>query len=113
MKFIVKRTSTCSETQPCEEAKRVKLTVTETLGSDNPSDVPYYKTHPLQWSEVGRNHRIIDGKCARDIDRMDWVMNLGSVTAIKDFVNKYGECVIGIDKGAGLMTIEIYDDYRE
>lgn len=113
MKFIVKRTSTYSEHQPCEEAKRIKLTITETLGSDNPSDVPYYKQYPHQWSEVGKNHRVVDGRCTREVERMDWVLNFSSVAAIKEFVNKYGECVIGVDEGAGLMTIEIYDDYRE
>lgn len=113
MKFIVTRTSSCSEKQPCEEAKRVKLTVTETLSTDNLNDVPYYKMYPHKWGETGTNHRIVDGKCARDVEKMYWVTNFSSLKAVQGFIQKYGDCVMGMDNQAGLMTIEIYDDYRE
>lgn len=35
------------------------------------------------------------------------------VSDMQEFVEKYGDCVVGRSSKNGFCTIEIYDDYRE
>ena len=48
-------------------------------------------------------HRIVE--CDDWLVEMEW-------SDVEKFVEKHGQCVVGID-GAGYNWIEIYDDYRE
>lgn len=118
MKFIVSRTSIWDdEKPPCEEARRDSIVRVETRTLYTPEE--FDKRFALQegkWLSVGTNHRINErGYITRDNGTIDvWSLELNNLEELVEFVNKYGEIVIGNDwRNKDYKSIEIYDDYRE
>lgn len=108
--YLVSRTSSPPGEKPCDEAFRVVLTNTDTRSCDNPKKIPVNNGTDGDWFLRGTNHRVENGYIKRDLGvKEDWAVE---VTDIQDFVDKYGDCVVGRDVD-GFCTVEIYDDYRE
>lgn len=108
--YIVSRTSSWSgENKPCEEAERGEAVFIDERTCADPADIEHYGNTTEWWYGEGANHRVINGHIMRDMGmRPCWLVKIDN---LRDFVTKYGRCVIDVEHGN--MTIEIYDDYRE
>lgn len=106
--YICCRTSSGNPSIP--EAFKVLVVETDTRCCDDPKKIPANYGTDGDWYTIGTNHRVEDGMIKRDIGtRYEWAVEL---TDIMEFVDRYGECIVGRDD-RGFCTIEIYDDYRE
>jgi hypothetical protein len=72
------------------------------------------------WKDKGKNHTVTkDGYISRqEAGVEEWGVELDTLEALCDFVNKYNPIVIqssySANKKTGMpLEIEIYDDYRE
>jgi len=66
---------------------------------------------PDLWRDQGSNHRTWEGGICRDFDDEDWFIEIDDVIA---FMRKHGRLVIGPwFLSPEIISIEIYDDYRE
>lgn len=105
MEFQVRRTSQWSvEEKPCKEAyKKQYVTIDERTTSD-PKKIK-------GWYEVGRNHRVENGRLKRDFDYEGWFVEIKDLDALMKFHKKYGVIVISAcSDNRNITTIEIYDD---
>ncbi len=117
MLFEVTRTSIYTDNKPFENCKEIQLTHLEirTLKTPNEFDDKFgYREG--KWLEKGTNHRIINGRIARDLDKENtWGIEIGSLEELMQFVESVKNDVIittsTIDKKT--PSLEIYDDYRE
>lgn len=118
MKFVVRRTSEWDdEVSPCKEAKRDSVVRVETRTCLSPEEFDKrFAKQEGKWFSVGTNHRVNEkGLIVRDNGLIDvWSIELNSLEELVDFVDKYGEIVVGVDwHNQDYKAIEIYDDYRE
>ncbi len=118
MKFIVYRTSSWGrDMPPCAEAKRDSIVRVETRTCLSPEEFDKrFAKQEGKWFSVGANHRVNEkGYITRDNGTWDvWSIEINSLEELVDFVNKYGEIVIGFDyNNKEYKYVEIYDDYRE
>ena len=118
MKFVVYRTSSWNnEISPCEEARRDSIVRVETRTCLSPEEFDKrFAKQEGTWLSVGTNHRVNErGWIVRDREMIDvWSIEINSLEELADFVNKYGEIVIGFNcNNQEYKYIEIYDDYRE
>ena len=118
MKFIVSRTSQWDdENPPCEEAKRDSVVLVETRALYTPEEFDKkFAQREGKWLSVGTNHRVNEkGYITRNNGTIDvWLLELNNLEELVEFVDKYGEIVIGTDwRNKDYKSIEIYDDYRE
>lgn len=98
--------------KPCDEAEEVSFTRVDRRTVDDPMKNRYIGA---KWYEDGRNHRVENGKIARDFDDKRWVVQIPDGTALQAFCSKYGEIILSINDD-GLepcFEVEIYDTYRE
>ena len=107
----------CSRTsayidKPCEEAEKIPFVCVDRRSIDDPMKNPYIGK---SWYEEGRNHRVENGKIARDLDSTRWVVRISNAAELQAFCQKYSPVIIDIDNSgiAPCFSIEIYDDYRE
>lgn len=122
MKFMVRRTSGVfdNDKPPCPGATQEQWLRIDEVNVDHPDKIRPEMAR-MNWFVYGRNHRIEDGKCKRDFERMGWSIEIETLDALLSFVDKHGDIVLGRreDTYAGLpgevrsYEIEIYDDYRE
>ena len=118
MRFTVKRTSGYSdERPPCPEAVAGTCVWVDRRTVDDPAKIPSSWGSPGFWFARGTNHRIEDGKIARDMgEEPCWYVDLPDLDALVAFVGRHGQVVIGERYGApkgDALQIEIYDEYRE
>lgn len=114
MTFKVERTSLGfrKDKSPCEEAIKHEYVVKEQLFDLN--SLEFLGISEREWKSKGANHRIEDNKYTRDLRETEWLVEIDSLEALNSFINKYGRCVISLDRDGGQsLTIEMYDDYRE
>jgi hypothetical protein len=116
MRFIISRTSEWGDSSPCAEAKKDTIWVTE---EDKCSSFEEYdRRHPdrTSWLSVGKNHRISsNGHIQRDVERLEWVIDINSIEDLLELSKKYGEIIISNQfcSSETAPCLEIYDDYRE
>lgn len=112
MRFIVSRTSS-GDYKPCKEAYEYELTNVDIRTVDDPKKLSF-KNDRDGWFKIGTNHRMIDGKIARDIGKVDvWVIDINSIEDLVVFKKQYGPLILRtsyIDNQT--IEIEIYDTYR-
>ena len=120
MKFRVSRTSVWDdEVSPCPGAVREKCLRVDARTSKSPESHDAtmkalgIKEEP--WLSRGMNHRKSGGGIERDLDSMDWFVELSDLDALLRFAGKHGDIIIKpYDQWAkGFQSIEIYDGYRE
>ncbi len=120
MLFCISKTSALEE-QPCEEAFLQLLTPVDIRMASSPEEIPYYQTHGTEeWWEKGKNHRLIEGKIARDLQpRQIWLIEIKSLEDLLSLSAKYGDLVFTANVQWQVYAeetfpfIEIYDSYRE
>ena len=107
--FIVSRASNGIE-KPCNEAVQFEEIYTDIRVVGSPDELGCMTSE--QWYSEGSNHRIINGKIARDtVYNKEWAVKLATLESLMDFIKKYGECVVYYDRE--YQYIKIYDDYIE
>lgn len=107
--YLVRRTSS-DRGPPCDEAFKILTTKVDTRNWDDPKKIPANNLTYGDWYLRGTNHRVENGKMKRDMGtREEWAIEISD---IHEFIDKYGNCVVGRDNN-GFYTVEIYDDYRE
>lgn len=116
MIYIIKRTSTYDETQPCEEAiqRTFEYWHTRTCSEDEFNEK--FSQREGAWRSKGKNHTITDqGYITRqENDVMKWSIEINTLDELHSFISKYGQIIIdNSDWSAKAPCIEIYDDYRE
>ena len=116
MEFIVTRSSDfLSKKQPIEGAYQKEITRIDVRNISDPSG---FKNQRLidEWYNAGTNHRVINGKIARDMGTEKvWVVNINTLEELMNFKEKCGEDIIITTSYIDYATpeIEIYDSYRE
>lgn len=98
--------------KPCDEAEEVSFVRVDRRTVDCPMKNRYIGE---KWYEDGRNHRVENGKIARDFDDKRWVVQVPDGAALQEFCLKYDEIILSINND-GLepcFEVEIYDTYRE
>jgi hypothetical protein len=122
MRFTVRRTSLyCNEeeTPPCPGAVYLPCFQVSRYGISSPDQFTY--GHQCEsWLTEGVNHRVIDGKIARDMPEHAWFIDLPDLDAVIAFIAEHGRIIIaaeGYKETAAsdheCPSIEIYDEYRE
>jgi hypothetical protein len=116
MKYIVSRTSDWNnKVQPCENAKIESYTYKEvrTFNSFVDFDEKLGKQEG-KWLSKGINHCINErGYVQREFPKgkKAWFIKINSINALMEFVEKYGEVIIGkSDDNNEIPKIEIYDN---
>ena len=105
--LISRRSEPCQETPPCDGAYRVWVQNIDVRTTDDPKKVPAYRGDDKWWYSKGENHRMIDGKIARDIEPIHvWVVRIDDLA---QFAKKHGSIIID-HKSNGWATVEICDD---
>jgi hypothetical protein len=80
---------------------------------NDPKLIPYNKGTNGDWYTRGENHRLIDGKIARDLYLQQiWAVKQNTLEELLTFVENNGNCILSISS-EGIKEIEIYDSYRE
>ena len=98
--------------KPCDEAEEVSFVRVDRRTVPGPMKNRYIGE---KWYEDGRNHRVENGKIARDFDGKRWVVQIPDGAALQEFCLKYDEIILSINND-GLepcFEVEIYDTYRE
>lgn len=116
MKFTISRTSMYGDGKPCEEAMPYEVTNVDIRTLKTPEEFDrILSLREGKWLENGTNHRIIDGRIARDTGTIKcWAIEVNSLEDLLALYHKYGELIIGTNLYDGeTPNIEIYDDYRE
>jgi hypothetical protein len=119
MHYVVTRTSLrSSELKPCDEAVKGVFTRVDMRTADDPKKIAAFHGTDDWWYREGQNHRVIKkrGKSliARDFADERWYVEIETLDQLMQFIDKYGECVVGPNfLNADVMSIEIYDGYRE
>jgi hypothetical protein len=72
---------------PCKGAFRAPYVLVDIRTVGDPKDVPHYKGSTNWWYSEGRNHRIINGQIARDLDRECWQVELTSMLELANLAN--------------------------
>lgn len=104
MKFEVWRASDYGDdTRPCEVAKKECITVTDKRIFESTNELS--KAGLEEWNRGGLNHRIIDGKIARDINKWTWTIEIDTLAELIEFIKTNGEIIMAEN------TIAIHDDY--
>lgn len=102
--FIVSKTS-CVGGSPCDEAVEFTYTFVQSASDDD------LKIFGDNWHKRGTNHRTHGDLYLRDLEvETGYYVKISNIV---DFVDKYGDCVVGRCRLSGAITIEIYDTYRE
>jgi hypothetical protein len=98
--------------KPCEEAEELECVRVDRRTVDDPMKNPYIGK---SWYKSGRNHRVENGRIARDFDDTQWVVRISDALELQSFCQKYSPVIISIDDSgpSPRFSIEIYDDYRE
>ena len=115
MRFVVSRTSLCGhdEPPPCDNAYRLVVTRIDARFVSNPKKLKGPGAE-AEWYANGMNHRVINRRIARDFDDTVWCIDIDTLSDLLAFTQNHGDCIIGTWMGNGdLMSIEIYDGYRE
>lgn len=93
-----------NEAQPHERTKKRVTTYTE--------DTPGIPQPISAWWVYGREHRTEGDTSYREVDFIDWILELNSLDELTAFIDGLNEEVV-IEKAGGEWQIEIYDTYRE
>ncbi|MCK5216587.1 MAG: hypothetical protein KAJ93_02300 [Methanosarcinales archaeon] len=105
MKFEVWRVSTYGDdSKPCDEAIQECTTRTQQKIFESTDEFNDDLSVEL-WYKTGFNHRLIDGKIARDYNKWIWTVEINSLDELIEFIKRNGEIVMVED------TIAIHDDY--
>ena len=108
MKFLVTRT-TGSRDKPCKNAIKEKYIYTFELSIDDPNKNPFHKE---SWYKTGINHRVENGHIKKDFEEEGWFLEINSLEELINLKEEVGEWLI-IGETHNLLSIEIYNDYRE
>jgi hypothetical protein len=115
MKFMVSRTSRTTDVKPCSEAKQEKYTRVDERSTDDPAKIPAMRGKPADWWFAdGTNHRIENGHIKRDFEDTAWFIKINTLAQLIEFIEKYDQVIVSKSFwNPSIMSIEIYDDYRE
>jgi hypothetical protein len=76
---------------PCAGAIKETYTRIDTRTVDDPQKIPAYRDRdPSWWYREGRNHRIANGKIARDFDDEAWFIEISTLEELKNLLDHYG-----------------------
>jgi hypothetical protein len=117
MRFIISRTSgwDSGPKAPCDEAYHEMVLETQKMREPAEQFMASGKYYTW-WRSDGINHRVEDGYAVRDMEIYTWFVDIASLYDLQRFIEKYGDVVIMVlkdGKHAGMMEVEIYDNYRE
>lgn len=111
MKFYVSRTSMW-DGKPCEEAFQEKYVRVDKRTVNNPKKLKCSDSET--WYMEGTNHRVVNGRIARDFEATGWFINIDSLADLMKFIKKYGDIAITtFVYNDAYYNLEIYDDWRE
>jgi hypothetical protein len=117
MKFLVTRTSLfLDDTKPCDDAQRCNYISVDERTVNHPDKLYPKNKFTSDWYNDPRffNHRVEHGHIKRDQNREGWCICLNTLDELKLFADKHGRCVVSNEDGnPDMMSIEIYDTYRE
>lgn len=116
MEFIITRSSDfLSKKQPIDGSYQKEITRVDVRSISDPSEFDYPRLRE-EWYKAGTNHRVINGKIARDLGiEKVWVVNINTLEELMNFKDECGEDIIITASYIDHTTpeIEIYDSYRE
>ncbi len=102
MKFLVTKTSDYRGlNRPCEGAKLESFTHIDRIYSKYTGD---------KWFKEGKNHSVDGEYTIREVDVQKWFIEVQSFEDLITLQEKYGRIIIDKDP---VLSIEIYDDWRE
>ena len=110
--YTCKRASSY-EFKPCDEAFEEEYTHIDRRTFSDPEMLP---GGSYAWHRQGENHRVEDGGICRDFPgRKRWCVMMERPENLRDFILKYGDVIISVDKECQppRFKIIIYDDYIE
>lgn len=111
MKFIIERASE-RLSKPCGEAVEQKITKLDIRNFKTFED--YKKALDIDFTQVGYEHKEVDGHIERKFDSTEWVIEFNTLEELTSFIDKYTDIVIYKPRGDDpYKTIVIYDDYIE
>lgn len=113
MKICVSRTSLWdNDIPPIDGAVFETLQVWDVRFANDPKSVYFYGGADDWWYSVGEDHgHDEDGNIRRKILQDIWTLEIES---IEKFIRDNGTCVVNMSNTVdGLLSFEIYDDYRE
>lgn len=112
MKYQISRTSNYGGDEiPCEGAYREAYVRIDERTVDDPAKLSSFSGKTGWWYSNGINHRVENGHIKRDFPATDWFIDVDDLLA---FVQKHGKIVLGPHwLNPSILSIEIYDDYRE
>jgi hypothetical protein len=128
VRFVVSRTSMCSDEQPCPEAVAARLPAYDrrTCKSAAEFDARIGRGEPGTpsgpWESWGSEHTIEQGPRGgatgitrrRPADQKVWTIEIDSLDALLSFADKHGDLVLTRHVGNEVeREIEIYDGWRE
>lgn len=119
MEYKISRTSMWSDGKPHKDAYQRAYIRVDTRTTDDPAKIPRYKAHPEEWYQEGTNHRVENGKIKRDFHKENgWFIQVDDIHQFLDKLyedEEVGEIVLSIedDTNPTMLSIEIYDTYRE
>jgi hypothetical protein len=113
MRFAICRTSCYRDTKPCKEAYQIDSVRVDERTVADPAKLP--GQDGTEWYKHGTNHRVEKGHIFRDFEVKLWVVDIDSLEKLLKFEKKYGSLIIEQKdwRSKDLLTLEIYDDYRE
>lgn len=115
MKFVISRASDHKEeNSPCEGAYEQEIPKIDIRSISKPEEFNI-KSMRESWYKEGTNHRLINGKIARDMGtKKVWCIDFESMDDLIKFTYEFGDVIIGCsDYDNGMPNIQIYDDYIE
>jgi hypothetical protein len=92
--------------KPCDQAVERPYVFVDVRTTDDPAKVLAYNGHREWWYNKGRNHRKLNGKIARDIDSVDWQIDIISIEQLAKLAKDYGEVHL-IDEGPNGIVIQL------
>ena len=110
--LLVCRRTSVRGGKPCDEAEELPFVRVDRRTTDDPMKNPHIGK---AWYDTGRNHRVENGRIARDFDDKRWMVRIADGSALQAFCEKYGEIILSLNNVGTepCYEVEIYDDYRE
>jgi hypothetical protein len=112
MNFLCTRTTVYGE-KPCDQATPIEVYRIDRRTVDDPMKIRYIGA---DWYKHGKNHRVENGWICRDVGpTKEWAVNIDNLDELAAFTVKHGGSVVIASENTvpPMMSVEIYDGYRE
>lgn len=89
---------------PCEEAVEVPFVWVDRRDVDDPMKCEHIGA---AWYDHGENHRVENGKIARDIDGKRWAVKISDIAELEAFCLKYKDVSLSVNNDGTEPCFEI------